>query len=157
MALYIHSYSESQGSFAYGSFGALFKSLRDLFAASIRCTVLSRTSAHGQCNIHACQTGMGALSSVSAFNPKRAPTFVYIRATSMCVSDRWSHKQYHRSPHRLHCHQTLAEVPRGGPMYLCFHRQASMHRHHRYGNTDSETFCKQSFLPQIRVEHLKTS
>ena len=35
---------------------------------------VSQKNAHGQCSLRAHETGVGALSSVSAFNPERVPT-----------------------------------------------------------------------------------
>ena len=73
--------------------------------------------------------GVSALLGVSAFNPERAPTFVYVTAnvsasrqsppsTSIsleyCHLARHAHSEvqgYHCSPCRLHCHQALDEVP----------------------------------------------
>ena len=114
--------------------------------------------------------GMGALSSVSTFNPKRVPTFIYVHVLYAAASARASEPSQHSYIgstvilfFMMTAHHVIFTAIKRSMRSLVssrgsrLHGQANTHRYKTRIHRLTEIVCKQSFLPQIRTVLLKPS
>ena len=116
------------------------------------CTVLSQRAPMGS-TLTCLPNRVGTISSVSALNPKRALSFVYVHQKQAAASSKRACFRALPSLDSLAAYRMVFTAFKHSLRSRDGHRQANTHRRIRIHRL-IVTFCEQNCLPQMRVEHL---